>query len=133
VASPTLEKQSKAKQSTGTGDWRGEEAARARRTSRVRLPPEREGLRLLLLHDGRRAARARADAERTDAAGQRVLVERLLGRGLRWWWPLQRLQEVVRLEEETCTHVESHGKNICWSTRTNNIIKYSREAKKKRN
>lgn len=77
------------------------------RTSRVRLPPEREGRLLLLLHDGRRAAPARAwaDAERADAAGQQVLVERLLSGGLRWWWPLQRLQQVVRLEEQTCTHV----------------------------
>lgn len=78
-------------------------------TSRVRggAPLQREGRLLLDGGDGGGVAYA----ERADAAGQRVLVLELLFvvRVGRWrWrrrrrlrWPLQRLQEVVRPQEET--------------------------------
>jgi hypothetical protein len=58
-------------------------ANRAVHTSRLRLAPQREGGLLL---DGAGEVRGgAADAERADAAGQRV--ERLLRGGLlrRWW------------------------------------------------
>ena len=63
-------------------------------------PLQREG-RLLLLDGG-----GVAYAEGADAAGQRLLA--IVGvvrwrRRLRLRWLLQRLQEVVRPEQETCT------------------------------
>ena len=67
-------------------------------------PLQREG-RLLLLHGGGDRGGV-ADAEGADAAGQRLLA--IVGvvrwrRRLQLRWLLQRLQEVVRPEEETCT------------------------------
>jgi hypothetical protein len=75
-------------------------------TSRVRLAPDGEG-RLLLL-DGRAGlvggGGGAADAERADAAGQRVLADRLLRGGSRRRRlrrrPLQRLQESCVLRKK---------------------------------